>query len=481
MRLHIIISSWLMMLLMAACNGRPEVPATAMETQEAAVLYPSIDSTVVPPSIAPLNCRYVGQADEVVARIGSVIAYQDNDELCWDEDEWHALLQDNRGKTLPLDIWSRHDGTWRHHPTQHIMVAEEDIDSFLVYRLIEPGYELYRQLGLYERNMTNFEERALVENNRQYDTIHNHCLNCHNFQAYDTRRWLFHIRGGHGGTMIVEDGQPKKIDMRNDSILAAGVYPSWHPTENLVALSTNKTGQMFHTYHKERIEVLDSESDLILYDPGHNTVQNIIKTDSVLETFPCWAPDGRTLYYCAAPAAARYDSLIYSIHAMDFDPATRVFGPSRVVVEDGSASVPRISPDGRYLLYTRADYGQFHIWHESADLWVYDLQRDSAYALAEANSPEADSYHTWSSNGRWIVFASRRDDGGYSRVFISYFDRDGHAHRPFMLPQRRAMHNTLLLKSYNVPELVKHHITSTQGQLQEAVIMQEARKAGYKD
>lgn len=471
------------LLLLAACTGRPAIPASYTETQEAAIVYPCMDSTVAPPNIAPLNCRYEGAADEVVARLGSIIACTDGEEFCWDEEEWHALLDAHRGKTLPLDIWTRHGGQWSHHPTQHITVAEEEIDSFLIYRLIEPGYELYRQMGLYERNLTNFDERVLVENNRQYDSIHNHCLNCHNFQANDTRRWLFHIRGRHGGTMVVEDGVPRKVDMRHDSILAAGVYPAWHPTENLVVLSTNVTGQMFHMQHRERIEVLDSESDLILYDPEQGTVGNIFKTDSMLETFPCWAPDGERLYYCAAPAARRYDRLIYSIYSIARErvlDSKEACDPPRLEVSNGSCAVPRVSPDGRYLLYTRADYGQFHIWHASADLWVKDLLRDTCYALTAANSPEADSYHAWSSNGRWIVFASRRDDKGYSRVYISYFDSQGHAHRPIMLPQRRAIHNTLLLKSYNVPELVKRGVPCRQSELQEAVLLQEAQKARYR-
>ena len=118
-----------------------------------------------------------------------------------------------------------------------------------------------------------------------------------------------------------------------------------------------------------------------------------------------------------------------------------------------SATVPRVSPDGRYVLFTLGDYGQFHIWHKSSDLYVKDLQTGQIRALAAANSPDVDTYHTWSSNGRWIIVASRRDDGSYTRLYIAYFDRQGKDHKAFLLPQLDPEYNLLLMKSYNIPEL----------------------------
>ena len=248
--------------------------------------------------------------------------------------------------------------------------------------------------------------------------------------------------------------------------------------------------------HAEKIEVLDEASDLLLYDAEKNTVQNILRTDGELETFPCWTPDGTRLYYCSAamPAslpeehtagdlAVRYDSLLYNIYSMPFDPATRRFGEPRLEVDAAamgkSASVPRVSPGGRYLLFTLGDYGQFHIWHKSADLWLLDLLDLTAKPLNQVNSPDADSYHGWSSNGRWIVFASRRDDGNFSRVYISYFDRDGRARRAFLLPQRDPEYNILLLKSYNVPELTKSAVRVTTEELNHVVLHTEAETASY--
>ena len=119
-----------------------------------------------------------------------------------------------------------------------------------------------------------------------------------------------------------------------------------------------------------------------------------------------------------------------------------------------SATLPRISPDGNYLLYGLGGWGCFHIWHPDADLYVTDLRTGEMRALEEANSPQAESYHSWSSNGRWILFATRRDDGNYSRLYISYFDESGKAHKAFELPQEDPDFYTNCLKSFNVPEFM---------------------------
>ena len=52
------------------------------------------------------------------------------------------------------------------------------------------------------------------------------------------------------------------------------------------------------------------------------------------------------------------------------------------------------------------------------------------------------------------MFSSRRHDGRYTRLYISYVDEQGAFHKPFLLPQRDPDSNERLFFSYNVPELV---------------------------
>ena len=493
------------LVLMISCGKKTyTVPSQFTEADSVASLYPDYTDIVIPANIAPLNFALrESEPTAIVAELagekGGQIVTGGGGSLKVDIDsaEWRSLLQENRGANIRVSVFAKFPKGWVKFRPHTLTVAEEDIDPYLSYRLIEPGYELYRQLGLYQRNLTNFDERPIYENNRDYEEENNHCINCHNYQNYSTENMLFHVRAEHGGTIIVRKGQVQKVQIKGENILTAGVYPSWHPTLPLVAFSTNKTGQAFHLYHKEKIEVMDEASDILLYDVERNEVSMILNDSTDFETFPCWSPDGKWLYYCTTselfdskeiPDSVRSARLLslfnqfhYDIRRLPFDAKERRFGPSELVVDCAnrkrSASFPRISPDGRYLLFAEGDYGQFHIWHDSSDLYVKDLQNDSIYALTEANSPEVDSYHTWSSNGRWIVFATRRMDGNYTRAFISYFDRQGRAHKAFCMPQRDPEHNILLLMSYNVPELTRDAVSIRESALRQCIYQTEGIKA----
>ncbi|MGM9692454.1 MAG: TolB family protein [Alloprevotella sp.] len=491
--------------LFAACARQAEIPVESTPVNEIADIYPDYRDIVVPPNIAPLNFMVKSEGDEYVAAVTdgkrTVTAGAAADgKLAFDSTEWRQLLTEAKGKELAVTVYAKRGADWVQFPKYSIGVAEEPIDPYLSYRLIEPSYELYRQLGLYQRNLENFSESVIYENNRSYDRDNNHCVNCHNYQAYDTQHMLFHVRAQHGGTVFVENGKVRKVNMKCDSILSSTVYPTWHPKRNWVVFSSNQTGQTFHMVNRQKIEVVDYGSDLVFFDADKNTLTNILKTDSELETFPCWTPDGKSVVYCSArvpqfagmPDSVRrdrvsdiYDSLHYSLRIIDFDEQTRRFSAPRTLVDADSLgtsiAVPRVSPDGRYVLFTMADYGQFHIWHKNADLYVKDLQTGEVRPLTPANSEYADSYHTWSSNGRWIVVASRREDNNYSRVFIAYFDKDGQAHKAFLLPQEDPEHNILLEKSYNVPELTKTAVPVTPEELKKAIYDDgAAQKVRYK-
>jgi dipeptidyl aminopeptidase/acylaminoacyl peptidase len=119
---------------------------------------------------------------------------------------------------------------------------------------------------------------------------------------------------------------------------------------------------------------------------------------------------------------------------------------------------PRISPDGRYLVYTVADYGTFPIWHQESDLRMMDLQTGQIDTMKKVNSSRSDTYHSWSSNSRWLVFASKRDNGLYGKPYFCYIDHNGKPHRPFVLPQESPTYYDETLKSFNAPEFSKGDI-----------------------
>jgi len=70
------------------------------------------------------------------------------------------------------------------------------------------------------------------------------------------------------------------------------------------------------------------------------------------------------------------------------------------------------------------------------------------------NSSETESYHSWSSNSRWLVFSSKRGDGLTARPYFAYFGSPDNVGKPFVLPQKDPALYKRMAKTFNRPEFV---------------------------
>jgi len=159
-----------------------------------------------------------------------------------------------------------------------------------------------------------------------------------------------------------------------------------------------------------------------------------------------------------------YDSLRYDLKRIAFDASTGRFGEQIDTIISSantgkSITLARISPDGNFVVFCMSNYGTFPVWHHESDLYIMNLEAREIRNMSTINSDRSESYHSWSSNGRWMVFGSRRIDGRYTRPYICYFDTEGNAHTPFILPQKDPMFYDFSIKSYNIPEFITGKVT----------------------
>ncbi|MDE6632340.1 MAG: hypothetical protein K2K23_05015 [Muribaculaceae bacterium] len=458
--------------LLGACSNAT-VPTGDVEDAGAAPnIIPDYTSIIIPPNIAPMNFEVDMPGEEYVARVSgaegkSIVA--GGNVIQWDMKEWKKLLEASKGKDIQYEVFVKNDGKWKVYKFKN-HVADEPIDTHLSYRLIDPSFVQYSGMSINMRDLTSFDETIVYSTPNPCDERRGQCVNCHvPRNQYRDHSSQFHVRRTKSGTIVMAGDSVRKVNLKTDSTISAGVYPAWHPTLDLIAYSTNDTKQKIFSKGVQKVEVYDSSSDLILYDMKTHEVTNIANDPQLLETFPGWAPDGKRIYYSVArypegespdSVPYYYDRMHYDIVSRDFDPATRRFSqPDTIVYASAdtlSALLPRISPDGKYLLYCQAPFGTFHIWHKDSDLHMMDLASGETRPLTNANSPDTDSYHSWSSNSRWIVFSSRRDDGSYTRPYIAYISADGKDSKAFVVPQESPSYYRELMKSYNVPEFFNY-------------------------
>ena len=452
------------LLLTVSCTVTHE---NAQKVDRLPAIYPDYTGITIPVNIAPLNFlvrdKNISHVEVIVSYKGktsvtTTLSATSNDQgIKFDMDEWKSFLQQAVGKKVDIQVYTcDNNDKWTEYKPFTWTVVGDSIDPYLTYRLIEPDYEVWNKLQIKQRCIENFDEKILADYNLQ----ENRCMNCHTFGNQDPNLSMLYVRGEGGGAFLNRNGKLRKLNIKNDSLISSSVYYGFDPTGKYITFSTNVIIPAFHAQPEKRLEVYDTKSDVYVADLDNDRIiSSPLTSDSTqLETFPTFSPDGKYIYYCVAPRKAlkteNLKNLQYALVRIPFDEKTGEMGTQvDTIYNQRSVCHPKVSPDGKYLLFTVADYGTFPIWHLEADLYMMNLQTGKVDSLSIVNSKKSDTYHCWSHSSRWFVFASKRDDGLYGKPYFCYIDRQGKAHKPFVLPQAEPTFYDNNLKSFNIPEL----------------------------
>jgi hypothetical protein len=453
-------------LLTAACSS---FDGDVQPAGRIASIEPDYNGVTIPPNIAPLNFIIKEEGKKFIVivsgeRSGEKIEVSSGDgKIIIPLKAWKKLLGDCRGSSIRFDLRIKNnDGSVTGFEPFQMEVANETVDPYLAYRLIPPGYYSWSHIRIMQRCLENFKETPVVDN----AILDKNCINCHSFAGNNPERFMIHVRGSKGGTYFMDQGEISRTDPKIESMPGSATYPSWHPGGRYVAYSSNQVRQSFYAGSEKSIEVFDLEGSMVVYDTRDNKIISVNEEDATnfLRTFPGWSNDGKYLYYCRArntmtnePGIPEITGVRHDLVRKSFDEVSGAFGITELVynatADEKSVSFPRISPDGKYLVFTLADFGTFPIWHKEADLYSIELGTGIVSKM-DLNSDFSESYHSWSSNGRWLVFSSKRSDGRSTRPYIAWIDENGRSAKPFMLPQKDPEFYHSLIESYNIPEFV---------------------------
>lgn len=461
--------------------GRPgeEVLQAARAEPRPPRIHPDYCALVIPPNIAPLNFRIEEPGELFFVRIGSgqsrpVEILSRSSDIEIPLPAWRRLLTENRGQVLSIGVYVRsRDGSWGRYPTLTNEIATEEIDSHIAYRLLKPDAIYYRSIGIYQRCLETYEESAVLDG-RWFGAG---CVNCHAFLNGDPSHLSLHFRGGYGdAALFVQDDRVHTVATRLG-------HAAWHPSGKLVAFSHFDIQLFYHTARDQTRDVMDSDSLLGYYRLDRQQLKTAppIADKAQLETQPAWSPDGKYLYFASAPKlwadqttfpAEDFAKVRYDLKRVPYDVETDQWGSVETVLSaqrTGKSNVnPRISPDGRFLLFGMCNYSDFALYQPDSDLYLLSLA-SGQYRKLECNSEFAESWHCWSSNGRWLMFSSKRPTGIFTRLYLCHIDKDGHTSKPFLVPQREPGCYDDLLSLYNMPEFMTGPVPTSPATLLSAV------------
>ena len=394
--------------MLAACSGgRPPEMAPSAELPD---IFPDYRDGTIPAQISPLNfdvnypdadriyVKVTGQKEGEMETSGKTADF--------DEKKWHELAAKNVGGDLTFDVYAKDsNGIWRRYAPFVMHISDVPLEDYgVVYRKIAPGYQTFSKIGIYQRELSSFEETPVLEET----AIEGKCMNCHYANRGRADQFSIHIRGKNGGTLLKKGDRTEYLNTKAPETQGNATYGYWHPDGRYVAYSVNKIVQNFYLDKDHNIEPWDVFSDLIVLDTetGQLITSPIVATPRC-ETTPAFSPDGKKIYFCLADSVdmpTGYDRLKYSLCSIDFDAKEGRFGSKidTLVSSDAigkSVSLPRPSYDGRYLMYNITDHGTSPIHHADADLWIMDLATGESRCLDEINSQWSDAYHNWSAVG----------------------------------------------------------------------------------
>ncbi len=457
------------------CTSERPTPGNISDAGRPAAIEPDYTDMFIPPNIAPLNFTVkesgTGYYVKIYGDRGDTIEVSSgNPKIIMPKDEWNELCSANAGAAVYFEVFTKHaDGSWKRYAPTGNTVAREEIDGYVVFRRIRPLHNIYLNIDIVEHSLETHDESTVLSN----DFINNGCINCHTFLNKDPDNMLIHTRGwGESGVSMIltRDGEVVNVNTRTTLLGGAPMaYSSWHPSGRLLAFSVNKVYQFQHSAGWEVRDVIDLYSEIGIYSFAMDSVMThpAISRADRMETYPSWSPAGDYLYYSSALTPwsgeietwppPQYKDVKYDLMRIGYDIQTNTWGEPETLLRADSTNMsillPRVSPDGRFLLFCMSEYGCFPVYQPSSDLYLMDLKTHAWRKLA-INSEYSESWHSWSSNSRWIAFTSKRLGGYLSRTFISYVDEAGNVHKPFILPHKDPEFYSSSIHSFSVPELV---------------------------
>ncbi len=391
--------------------------------------YP-LDGTLYPANIAPPTWSWTGGEGpwrvEVTALDGApfaAIAEVDDrrftpDPAAWPA--WRAVLGEGRARVRVVD-----QATGAASATASFSFAES-CEGTLVYRLVTEPFWADRQLRTRLRQQEVSEPAPRV---LQPDLPLTPCRGCHAVHP-------------EGATIAVQVRDP--YDPRTEILPGPGVDPApldlpdppfgrtaglaWTPDGDLVVAMGL---ELDYEVRPDGLTLTHHASDLARVDVKSGSWERIPGASSpdAVEDFPDPSPDGRTLAFVRGSSLDTETGEL-DIWTVDLDGSGEARPLPGASGGGGAHVYPRHSPDGRWIAFVRTAGGYFA--RPDADLYLVPAAGGEARAL-EVNVPDRmDSWPSWSLDGRWLAYASKRD--GRTRAYLSRIDDQGRASPPVPWP-----------------------------------------------
>ncbi len=315
------------------------------------------------------------------------------------------------------------------------------------------------------------ESRVVLQN------LHT-CANCHSFSA-DGRTLGMDLDGPHNdkGHNAIAPLLPR-TEIRNEHMISWKKFRNQMERDKRIGFMSrvSPNGQYVITATQVQYYVANFRDYRFLqvFYPTRGILARYDRRDGIIRPLPgaddpryvhanaVWSPDGSYLVFSRAPATEAYPhgrklaefpndpnevQIRYDLFRIPFrNGAGGRAEPVRGASQNGmSNTFPRISPDGRWIVLVRCRNGQ--LMRPDGELWIVPAEGGVARRM-RCNTRLMNSWHSFSPNSRWLVFASKARSP-YTQLFLTHIDENGIDSPPVLIENTTASN-----RAANIPEFV---------------------------
>ena len=465
-------------------------PPRAVPDGEVEIVYPA-DGAVFPPDIIAPTFRWRagdGAVGPWRARLqdheGRVIASQLTSEPSWrpGATAWEDVKRSSVDRGVVLTVGAESPSAATPVAEIKLHTAREPVGDSLFYREVPlPFLDAVRDPSRirWRYGTVDMEEGppVVLENLPV-------CGNCHSFADNGSVLGLDvdygNDKGGYGLLPVA-----KRMVMNDESIITWSDYRredgdvtfgllSRVSPDGRYVISTVKDRSVFVARDdlmisqlffpiKGILVVFDREKDQFFALPGADDPRYV-------QTNPVWSPDGREILFARTTAYASEELDRKKEALLDFDDVSEFtrdgepfrYDIYRIPFNEGKGGVatplegashngmsnyfPKYSPDGKWIVFTKSK--DYMLLRPDSELYIVPTKGGEARRLRH-NTERMNSWHSWSSNSRWLVFSSKQN-GPYTQLWLTHIDEEGNDTPPVVLERFTAPD-----RAANIPEFVK--------------------------
>lgn len=210
---------------------------------------------------------------------------------------------------------------------------------------------------------------------------------------------------------------------------------------------------------------------LVVYDTINKTYAPLPGADdpAYVQSNPTWSPDGKSVVFARSKVyekasianATRIlldekdvpefiednEPFKYDLYRVPFNEGR---GGDAMPIEGASHNgksnfFAKFSPDSKWIVFTQAE--NYMLLMPDSELFIIPAEGGEARRL-KANTPRMNSWHSFSSNGKWLVFSSKANTP-YTQLFLTHIDEQGNSTPPVVLERFTGDD-----RAANIPEFV---------------------------